>query len=140
MNARLAFVAEVLGEKPLSPETRQWLRQGFESHVKFNEPLANALCLDDFARGLPDAYRHKRRKEYLFKALDLIDDGKCTINSIAQSLASDLNRILTRARPKNEYERLLSDALDAHPSASNEAKNLWYLVKERRSNKRPVHI
>jgi hypothetical protein len=38
MNARLAFVAEVLGEKPLSPATRQWLRQGFEAHVNFNEP------------------------------------------------------------------------------------------------------
>ena len=123
-----------------TPATLQWLRLGFEAHVKFATPLSNALGFDEYPRGLPYAIRHKRRKEYLFRALDLIDDGKCTTNSIAQSLASDLNRILTRARPKNEYERLLSDALDAHPSASIEAKNLWYLVKEHRSNKRPVHI
>lgn len=139
MNA-LDFVAEILGDRPLSPHARQWLRQGFETHVKFAEPLPNALRLDSFPRGLPDAYKHQRRKEYIFSALDILDDKVCSIQSIATRLASDMTRLATRARPKTEYERLLCEALDAHPNASIEVAALWYLVREYRSNKRTVLI
>jgi hypothetical protein len=128
----LEHIDEILGDGLLSASTRQWLRQGFAAHVRFNEPLPNALNLDAYPRGLPDAFKHKRRKEYLFEALKLLDDGRCSIHSIAKTLSGDLIRLASRSRPRSDYERLLCEVLDAHPSASLEPSAIWLLVREYR--------
>ena len=116
-----------------SPATLQWLKVGFEAHVKFSTPLPNALGLAEFPRGLPFAIRQKRRKALLFQALEIVDSPACSIRSTANRVADDLNRLLTRSRPRNAYERLLVDAQDANPAGSIDAEALWYVVKEFRN-------
>ena len=126
------FVEEILSGNP-SKDTLRWLRQGFEVHVKFATPLSNALGLDQFPRGLPSAVKHARRRALLFDALRLVDSPECSIQSTANRLSADLIRLATRSRPRNEYEKILCEALDAAPDASMESGALWFIVKEYRA-------
>ena len=119
-----------------TPATLQWLRLGFEAYVKFSTPLSNALGFDEYPRGLPYAIRQKRRKELLFQALEIVDSQACSIRTTALRVAEDMNRLLTRARPRNDYERLLCAAQDANPSGSIDSAALWYVVNEFRNSQR----
>lgn len=131
MNA-LDHAEAILSGNP-TPATIQWLRLGFEAHVKFSTPLPNALGLAEFPRGLPYAIRQRRRKALLHQALEIVDSPACSVRTTAIRLADDLNRLLTRSRPRNDYERLLCAAQDANPAASIDAEALWYVVKEFRN-------
>jgi hypothetical protein len=125
-------IEEILAGCP-SKDTLRWLQKGFTSHVKFHTPLTNALGLDQFPRGLPSTVKLARRRALLFDALRLVDSAECSIQSTANRLSADLIRLATRARPRNEYEEILCNALDASPDASMESGALWYIVKEYRA-------
>jgi hypothetical protein len=106
----------------------------------FSEYLADdtapiTILSDGCPQGLRTAVRNARRRRYLHLALDIMDDAACSVKSTADRLHKDMLRLATRGRPRNEYERYLSKAIDAHPTAAITSEALWFIVREYRRSK-----